>query len=157
MTVECPREHDVVAAVLSRRWPDGCDEELRVHAAECGICRDTVAVASLLHDDGQAARRDVQVPAAGQVWWRAAIRARVEAAHAMERPMTWVHGVAGACAVGVLVALVGAAWPGIEGAAASVSATLILSVLQRSLPVTLVAVACAILAPLAIYLATSDD
>lgn len=178
--IECPREHDVVAAVLSRRldgrslgeggWPGGCDEELRIHAAGCGVCRETVTVASLLHEDGQAARREVQVPAAGQVWWRAAIRARVEAAHAMERPMTWLHGFAAACAAGIVAALVSVAWPSIQeagawaaarswivNAATSDTASLLMSVMQRSLPVALLAAACVILAPLAIYLAMSDD
>jgi len=175
---ECPREHEVVAAVLSRRLDrrslgEGggldTDEELRTHAAECEICGEAVTVAALLREEGLAARRDVHVPAAGQVWWRAAIRARVEAVHAAERPMTWLHGLAGACAVGLVAALLGAAWPSIERAAAWVSArswsldpatsdtgALIVSILQRSLPFAAMAV-CMILATLAIYVATSDD
>jgi len=43
----CMYEHDVVAAVLSRRW-DSANEELTQHAAACEICRDVVDVARLL-------------------------------------------------------------------------------------------------------------
>lgn len=167
---ECPREQDVVAVVLSRRWPDGCDEELRIHAAACEVCRDAAAVASLLHEDEQLARRDVQVPAAGQVWWRAAIRARVEAVHAAERPLTWLHGVAAAIAAGLLAALLGLAWPSIERAGAWVAAQsisinpvtaetgqLLYAALQRGLPVALTVGVFVILGPIAIYFALSDD
>jgi hypothetical protein len=162
---ECPREHEVVSAVLLRRWPHGCDEDLRAHAAECAVCQETVTVAALLHEDGQAERREVQVPAAGQVWWRAAIRARVEAVQAAERPMTWLHGVAGACAVGIVAALAGAAWPLVatwfseRSWSLSVGAigALVVSLLQRSLPLVILAAAFVILAPIAIYFAMSDE
>jgi hypothetical protein len=167
--LECPREHEVVSVVLSNRWPEGCDEELRIHASACEVCRDAVTVAIVLQEDAQEARRDVHVPAAGQVWWRSAIRARVEAVQAAERPMTWLHGLAGACAVGLAAALLSVAWPSIESAAAWLAAQswsvapstaetgqLLVSTLQRNLPVALVLAACAILAPIAIYLASKE-
>jgi hypothetical protein len=168
--LDCPREHEVVSVVLSHRWPHGCDEELRIHAADCEVCRDAVTVASMLQEDAQAARRDVQVPAAGQVWWRAAIRARVEAVHAAERPMTWLHGLAGACAVGLVAALLGVAWPSVEGAGAWLAAQswtvspstvetgqLLVVTMQRNLPMALAIAACVILPPIAIYLASNDE
>jgi hypothetical protein len=177
---ECPREHEVVAAVLSRRldrpsldeggWPGASDDDLGTHADACDVCREAATVASLLHEDARAARAAVRVPSAGQVWWRAAIRARVEAAQAAERPMTWVHGLAGACATGVVVTLLGLAWPSVEGAVAWVAAQswsvpapmaetarLAIDTLQRGLPIALLAVACVILAPLAIYLTIADE
>ena len=166
--VDCPREHEVVSLVLSNQWST-CDEELKAHATTCEVCRDAVMVASLLGEDEEQARRDVHVPAAGQVWWRAAIRARVEAIHAAERPMTWLHGLAGAIVVGLAVSLIGIAWPWIEGAASWISSKtsvnpfspetveLATSLVQRSAPFALAALAFVILAPIAVYLATNDE
>ena len=164
--VECPREDDVVAMTLSRCH----DEELQAHASECEVCREAASVAALLREDAMNARADVHVPAAGQVWWRAAIRARVDGVQAAERPITWLHGLAGAAAAGLVATLLGIAWPSIEGFAswvaarewavmpgASDTAALILAALQRSLPLALVVATCMILAPIAIYLAVSDD
>ena len=51
------------------------------------------------------------VPSAGQVWWRAQMRARAEAAEAAARPLFVAQAVACAAVVGVLVALVTWLWP----------------------------------------------
>src|SRR5262245_62484029 len=75
------------------------------------MCREVVAVATVLSADQERARYEARVPAAGQVWWRSAVRARLEAAHTAARPLTWLHGIAGACAVGLACALIGVAWP----------------------------------------------
>lgn len=186
---ECPREQDVVAAVLSpsldrrlvRRslgegrldeggWRHPGDDDLAAHTSACEVCREAAAVASLLHEEAIAVRRDVQVPSAGQVWWRAAIRARMDIAQQVERPLTWVHGLAGACAAGLIATATGVAWPSIERGTAWVAAQswsvpapaadtarLAIETLQRGLPLALVAAAFVILAPIAIYLAVSDD
>jgi len=165
----CMYEHDVVAAVLSRRW-DSANEELTQHAAACEICRDVVDVARLLSSDQERARYEARVPAAGQVWWRAAVRARLDAAHAVARPLTWLHGIAAACAVGVAVAVISMAWPslremaswftftalGVDSGVANVAA-LVTATMQRSLPLAFVVAACLILAPVALYFALSDD
>jgi hypothetical protein len=164
----CFHEHDVVAAVLSRRW-DHASDELKQHAAGCEICRDVVAVTRLLSADLEQARFEARVPAAGQVWWRAAVRARLEAAHAVARPLTWLHGIAGACAVGVAWAVLGMAWPslremaswftfeafGADSRMADVAA-FVTAALLRSLPLAFV-VACLVLAPVALYFALTDD
>ena len=169
MRTECPREADVVAAVLDGRW-ETTDEGLKTHAGHCEICRDVVAVASLLSVDQEQTRRDVHVPAAGQVWWRAAVRARLEAAHRAAQPLTWLHGIAGACAVGLAWTVAGMAWPSIRDAASWVStqawgvdsrvgdvAVLVAAVVQKSLPLAFVAAACLVLVPVALYFALSDD
>jgi hypothetical protein len=181
-TLECPREPEVVAAVFSgtvlagtvfaERGGDGVGEEgegLQMHIETCEICRDVVTVASRLRDDRDAALWDVQVPAAGQIWWRAAIRARLEAAHAAARPLTWAHGIAGACAAGLAAGALSVAWPTIVRAfswfgdrAWSVNpgtvavADLAAAMMQRTFPFALVA-ACLLLAPLALYFALSDE
>jgi hypothetical protein len=165
--MECPHEFEVVQTVLAGRL-EHCDE-VRMHAESCEVCREVVAVASLIRDDRDSAFGEVQVPAAGQIWWRAAIRARLEAANAAARPMTWAHGVAGACAAGLSVGIIGLAWPTIDrlwawlgdrvgtiNPAALVVTDLASAMLQRTLPFGLAA-ACLLLAPLALYFALSDD
>jgi hypothetical protein len=113
---ECPREHAIVAAVLAGRWPERCDEGLREHAAGCEGCRELVEVVSVMRDERDALHERASVPAAGQVWWRAAIRARLEAGAAVSRPLDWMFGSAGACAVGLAVAAVGLLWPSVQRA-----------------------------------------
>jgi hypothetical protein len=165
----CIHEHDIVAAVLGRRW-DGASDELKEHAAECECCGEVVVVASLLASEQERLRYEARVPAAGQVWWRAAVRARLEAAHAAARPMTWWHGVAGACALGLAFAAMSVAWPSLRGAGAwlfmqvlgtdsrlSDMATLVTAMLQKSLPLAFVMAACIVLAPVALYFALSSD
>jgi hypothetical protein len=169
VTDHCVHEHDVVAAVLSRRWT-AADETLVRHAANCDVCSEVVAIARLLSEDQERARDEARVPAAGQVWWRAAVRARLEAAHAAARPLTWLHGIAAACAVGLTIAAVGMAWPtlreigawlgaqtlGVDTGVADVAA-LVTGALQRSLPLAFVVAACIVLAPVALYFVLTDD
>ena len=169
MTDHCAHEHDVVAAVLSHRWNMASDD-LKQHATNCDICRDVVAVASLLSADHERARYEVHVPAAGQVWWRSAVRARLEAAHAAARPLTWLHGIAAACAVGLAVAVIGMAWPTVKeitawltmqilGTDSGLADVVVLmgAAFQKSLPLAFVVAACIVLAPVALYFALSDD
>ena len=102
---ECNREPELVAAVTSGRWPDACDAELRNHVEICGVCKDVVIVARVLHAEHACALEDVRVPPAGLVWWRAELRARQQASRVAERPLTFAHAFAGACTVGVALAL----------------------------------------------------
>ena len=83
--------------------------------------------------------------------------------------MTWFHGLAGACALGLALALAGIAWPTIREAASWLAtqtigdsavidmAALMAATLRKSLPVAFVAAAFVVLAPLALYFALSDD
>jgi hypothetical protein len=175
--MDCVREQEVTDA-LRRGWFDGAvaagDEDaaadLRAHADRCEICGDVVLVARMLQAERDLARCDVQVPAAGQVWWRAAIRARLEATQAAARPMTWVHGVAAACGIGLGAGLLRLAWPVFEATGASAGesaaryvpaaeelARVLAAAMQRSLPFALLTATCLILAPIALYLALSDE
>lgn len=108
---ECMHEPVVVEAVLTGAWPSRCDQSLVAHAGACAICNEVVAITALIHDDSERSRYDVQVPAAGQVWWRSAIRARMESSEAAMRPMTMMHAVTAAIALGVLLAIGTLAWP----------------------------------------------
>ena len=165
---DCPRETEVTGAVLAGAWPDRVEPELCAHAAACAVCGEVAAVAMMLRQDYEQARREVQVPAAGQVWWRAAVRARLETAHASTQPMTWLHGITGACMVGVMLAAITLAWPSIVGAAGWIKAQLagtaaggnaggvVAMALGQSLVLGVIAAAALVLAGLAL-LRVSDE
>ena len=166
---DCPREQEVVNAVLSGRWPDRCDDALVAHAAQCMTCREVAQVSVLLQDEVDHARIDVIVPAAGQVWWRAAVRARLESTHAAARPITWMHAITGAIVLGVFLAALTAVWPMLPGAINTIRAlgsevrpspevtSALASGLAMSAGVAIVAAAIMVIAPLALYFALSDD
>lgn len=167
---DCPREQDVVNAVLGGRWPDRCDESLVAHAASCVTCREVAQVSVLLQEDVDHARIDVIVPAAGQIWWRAAVRARLESTHAAARPMTWMHAITGAIVLGVFLAGLTAVWPMVPGVVnmmiSAVGSDILPSRevtnalaggLAMAAGVGLVAAAILVIAPLALYFAFSDD
>jgi hypothetical protein len=167
--VECVHEYEVVRAVLTRRWPDGADQELRTHADTCTICAEAATVAAVLSQHRDETLRDVHVPAAGQVWWRAALRAHTEAAHAARRPIVWLQGIAGASAVGLGVALIALAWSSRREAATWMSAivsalafdipslTPVVDAIRSGIPLALAVIACLVLTPLVVYFALSDD
>jgi hypothetical protein len=166
---ECPREQQVVNAVLAGAWPHGCDDNLVAHAAACEACREVASVSVLLREDIDQSRIEVHVPAAGQVWWRAAVRARLESTQAAARPMGWMHAITGAIVLGVFLAIVTTVWPMVPGVlqtlrAASADffprtevATAIAGGLVQTVMIGVVAAALLLLAPLAVYFALSDD
>jgi hypothetical protein len=166
----CPREAEVLAAIFARRWPGQCDEALRAHVSGCAICDEVATVAGVLREDYDRVGRDLRVPGAGQVWWRAAMRARLEAVQAAARPITWIHGLTGASAAGLTIAAAGLAWPPVRDAAGWAGARmttldpqsvalagLVADTVLRALPVALVIAAALVLAPLALYFALSDE
>jgi hypothetical protein len=167
--LECPQEELVVRAVLTRAWPSGCDDTLVAHAAGCEVCREVAGIAELMREDNEDSRGEMLVPAAGQVWWRAAVRARLESTHAATRPMAWMHGITAAVVVGVMLAAVTMAWPYLPGAAEGAwtvareffpnteVASAVGWGLRQSVLLGLLVVGCLVIAPLALYLVISDD
>ena len=170
----CVHEPEVVAAVLSRRWPEACDESLRAHAEACEVCREVVEVAALLKEDYDEAReaiaqRDVPLPSAGQIWWRAAVKARVEAAEAATRPLVWGYGVAAACAVALTIAGASAAWPSLLPAfdrlpsltqwmpPVTLATDAVMAALKAQLPIVVGVAAFIIAVPVALYVALRED
>jgi len=107
---------------------------------------------ALFDDDARVAALDARVPAPGQVWWRAAMRSRAEAARAAARPLTWSQGLAVACAAGLATAVAGTAWPLLAQVSAVVAAST-----RWMWPVAIVAGTCLALLPLVLYAAFSDD
>ena len=174
-TPECPREQDVINAIVSGRWPDRCDESLCTHVAECEVCKELVEVASVLRVDHDGLRDEMSLPSAGQVWWRAAIRARLEASQRVAQPMSWIFGISLACAAGLAIAAVQLLWSPVQVALGSPSpdawaAWLDLTFTRLLLTLTnlgplattgvfllLATAACLLLAPLALYFALSDE
>jgi hypothetical protein len=169
MNCDCPKEQLVVNAVLSGHWPHDCDDTLVAHAKECVTCREVANVSLLLRDDNDDSRFEMHVPAAGQVWWRAAVRARLEGTSAATRPITWMHGITGAIVAGVVLAVITAVWPMLPGAIdtartsarqffpSAEAASAVAGALQQSLLIALVAAVLLVVAPLALYFVLSDD
>src|SRR5579871_1537646 len=100
--VDCRMEAEILAAIAEARWPAGVAAELRDHAAACPACSDLIAVAAAVLNEKRELRSTAALPDAGQVWWRAQLRARREAAEAAGRPITAAQLVAFGCAVGLL-------------------------------------------------------
>jgi hypothetical protein len=166
----CAREVEVVASLLDRRSLRIDDAALAAHVEACESCREVAELTRLMSTDHEKTRREIRVPAAGQVWWRAAVRARLEAVHAAARPLTWSHGVAGACAIGLVMALLGFAWPLVREATGWIVAraldaaplgaaaeTLVTTSAHGNVALMLVAAACILFAPVALYFALSDE
>ena len=177
MTVpECPREQDVINAIVTGRWPHQCDETLPAHAAECRVCKELVDVASVFRLERDRMHDEVSVPSAGQVWWRAAIRARLEASQQVARPLSWLFGISVACAAGLTITVVQLLWLPVQGALRPDTAGVwtpsfwlgelvrLLPDLTNLVPLTTTGIllllgvtACILLAPLALYFALSDE
>jgi hypothetical protein len=177
MTLQhCPREPEVMRVMKAGPLPEECDETLRTHLAQCEVCRDVVAIASLLNLERDDLNDEMTLPAAGQVWWRAAIRARLEASQEAARPLSWVFGIGAACVAGLALAVVELLWSPVQLALRSTATSdwtmgVSLGDISRWLPslsdltpltttivlVVLGAAACLVLAPLALYFALSDE
>ena len=117
-------------------------------------------LAERLRAEFEGAVGSVRVPSAGQVWWRAAVRARHAAAHGASRPITWLQGIAAAGAIGCAIALLGMAAPTLLTAAARVSAfarSVESPAVQVGLALLVLLAACVVIAPVVLYLALSDD
>jgi hypothetical protein len=166
---DCAHEQDVLNAVLAGAWPHRCDDRLVSHAGACEVCREVAAVAVLLREDLESARIDVHVPAAGQVWWRAAVRARLESTQAATRPMTWMHAIVGAMTLGAFLAAITALWPklpvvvnlvrslSLEMLPSRDVATAIAGGLAQSALIGVLAAALLVLAPLAVYFVLNKE
>jgi hypothetical protein len=169
MNYDCPHETAVVNAVLSGAWPDGCEDALVAHAKDCVTCGEVASVSILLREDNEYSRIEAHVPAAGQVWWRAAVRARLESTHAATRPLTLMHGITAAIVAGVVLAALTAIFPMLPGAIATAwtfgreffpspeVATAIGDGLRLSLLIGLACAVVMLLAPLALYFVLRED
>jgi hypothetical protein len=170
MTGGCSHEPEIVEAIVAGRWPTAVDEEMRMHVDQCDSCRDVAVIAPALRDEYLALRQDAQLPSAAQVWWRAAVRARLEAAQDASRPITFAQALAGAAAAGLLVAIVTASWPLVSRVGgwllsavlhvdpgATDAGGFVLSSVTRSLFLIVPLAVALVIAPVALYFALSDE
>jgi hypothetical protein len=161
--IDCGREADVLQAAAFDRL-DG----LRDHLAVCPACADLAAVARALRADREIASHEARLPSAGLVWWRATIRARLDARRVAERPIGLVQTIATSTALGVAGALGVAAWrllpaTGVQDVVSAVgtngadAAARFSTLLPHALPLVFAVGACLLLAPVALYLVLSRD
>lgn len=166
---DCPREQEVLEAVTCGCWP----HDLRVHADACPLCSELAAIARLLRREGEVAAHEAPLPTSGQVWWRATIRRRAEAAAAAARPIMLVQGLAGACAAGLIGGLMTLTWSTLQASPRGLSAWVAATVsrqgqrleevatalaMQQGLLMLAIALAAGlVLMPLVLYVGFSED
>ena len=174
--VECPHEDEVVSALQTRRWPRRTAPELVAHAAECQVCRDLVSVVSAFEMEHDQAGEPYRPPDATVVWVRAQMRARLEAERLAARPITFAQAIGLATAVGVVGAVFGATASWFQAPVAAAwtstwtSVKALATIQPPALPSALVslfathgvllagaAIACLVLAPVAVYLTVRED
>ncbi|MPY87065.1 MAG: hypothetical protein GEU99_04005 [Luteitalea sp.] len=167
---ECHREPELVEAIIDGRWPEGCDETLRQHVGDCAVCAEVAEIAPLLNGEHTAACHEAGPPPVGAVWWRLEARARREAMLRATRPILWTQGLAAACVVGLALGVLpltlevlgdwdawlyqSAVLPEVSGVVTSWFAHLDHENIQLAL---IGCVSVALLIPLALYLALSEE
>ena len=169
--LDCPREADVLDAIVSRRWPDRADDDLRAHVASCEVCADVATAASAIGVDHDAAWSEAValLPRADVVWFRAQARARAEASRAAARPIAVMQGLGFAFAAGVISLLIGVVAFWVWRHADRLQSIAVLpsfpafdlvafDAMSLAIRGTLIAVGLwLVLAPVAVYLVASDD
>jgi len=184
----CPRESEVLDAVLRHGVVGGgadngaaggsevtesvMRDDLQRHVADCASCREVTEVITMLRRDRAQMEEHASVPAAGQIWWRSAVRARMEAAQAAARPVSWAQGVTAATLFGVVCAALVLTWPSLrrlvglaggrllDGLDSNVLQLLppMVAAVERSLPLALGVMAVVVIAPLAVlYFALAGE
>ena len=170
---ECHYEQDLLDLLASGKWPVQCDEDVRAHVRECPICADLVLVAGVLLHDGHELWNTVSVPAPGTVWWRAQTRARRDRAREAASPVTVAQFVGAFTGLLVFAAGVWAAAPWLISELTALLPSLpALDLAEMPRPsfevldeaelarwwwVAAAIAAWLIAAPVAVYLAVSDD
>ena len=161
----CPRENELWEAIATGRWPETAPSDLRAHVESCGICREFAGVTTAVRADAAESRRAAAPPSSAIVWWRAQMRARQEAAHAADRPITIAQALAIAAGIGVTLALLSTALPWLRPffaslmqSAESLGALPALGLTQQWGPILAGALFMTlVLAPVALYLVLVDD
>jgi hypothetical protein len=96
---DCRFETAVLEEIEAGRWPAASPSELRAHVETCPVCADVALVAAEMRAADGAPTAPVRLPSAGQVWWRAELRARQEKAQLAQRPLLAVQVVAAVVAL----------------------------------------------------------
>jgi hypothetical protein len=112
---QCDREQQVLNALQSGRWTGPWGEEIRRHAAACGVCSEVVLVAEALRHERELTQTEARLPSAGLVWWKAQLAARRAAEERAAQPIAWVERMVQVFGVLVLLGLGFWQWPRIVG------------------------------------------
>jgi hypothetical protein len=167
--LECAREQELLEALQSSRWPQGTDVSLQEHVAACAACTQLLSVVGALLEDHQSLVQEASVPSSAIVWWRAQMRSRREAAERAVQPISFVQGIALACAAGLLATALGIFVPTFRRslswmteALASFSGLSVPVVADPlASPIVLAAIAalglCALVLPVALYFTFHED
>ena len=99
MPADCRFEAAVLEEIEAGRWPSSSPSELRAHVETCPVCADVALVAAEMRATDGAPTAPVVLPSAGQVWWRAELRARQEKLQLAQRPLLAVQVVAAVVAL----------------------------------------------------------
>jgi hypothetical protein len=161
---ECPRESEVLEAAVIGGRP--ADPELADHVDACPSCREAALVVAALRVERDVAWEEAALPTSHVVWLRAQMRARAEATRLASGPIAVVQALGAACAVGVIAAIVGTSywwlrswvvWLGDAAAViASAPSTFEMATLA-SRGILLAVGVWLVLAPVAVYLAATED
>jgi hypothetical protein len=157
MPTSCRHEKDVLVAAASG-WARPEDAWLAAHAAECPPCLDAMTAASAMRERVAHDLAESRPVASAVAWWRLERRLREERAKAARRALTIAHGVAGAVATGAVLATVEAVSPFLRPSLASAWAAFSIRpdwlVFSHgwTVPLGLMTLAVALLAPAALYL-----
>lgn len=122
----CELEAQAAAAARSGEW----SAELRAHVAGCETCAEAALVGEFLQAEPQSGHLPA-LPSAGQVWWKAQIRARrMDAQRALE-PVRLVQRIAAACALAALFVLTLHYAPQLQTWASHISGAAVLDTEER--------------------------
>lgn len=83
----CSRQSEVQQMLARGHWPHACPPELRAHIGACKVCPELLLVTQAFQQSRANAAAEVQLPAAGAIWWRAQLRRRNAAVERIARPM----------------------------------------------------------------------
>ena len=154
---DCEREIETLDAVSTGSWPDRCDAALREHVTTCATCSDLTEVAAALLDDRDAALRHAPIPPSGLVWWRMQLRARSESAQTARRTVIAVQAAVFAGVIVLALALFAPGWQINFAHVSEIAASGLPVVAQWGAPLLLALAVWLALAPVAVWLAVTDD
>ena len=157
---DCERELETLDAVSIGAWPDRCDAALREHVTTCAACSDLTEVAAALLDDRDAALRRARIPPSGLVWWRMQMRARRETAGAARRTVIAVQVAVFAGVLGLALAaltVLSKGWWSNLAKVNELAASGLPVVAQWGVPLLLALAVWLALAPVAFWLAVTED
>jgi hypothetical protein len=159
---ECPLESEVLEAAVVGR----ADRALAGHLDACPSCREAAIVAAALRGERDLAWEEAALPTSHVVWLRAQLQARNEATRFASRPIAVVQALGVACAIGAIAAIVGTsfwwlrswvAWLGDAAALVASAPTTLEMATLASRGILLAVGVWLVLAPVAVYLAATED